>query len=408
VNSQNALAKDSDRELPAGLLDHAPIPLLGLLGKAGSGKTSIIRFLTGSDDAEIGAGFQPRTKFSRLFSFPDDQVPIVQFLDTRGLGEADYDATADIRDFDERAHLVVVTVRACDQATAELIEVLRQIRQANPIRPVLLALTCLHDLYPGKPHPQPDPFAQAAGTQLIQRGNSWRNRTGAGAVFTDRLRPLPESLPSEIRRALQAQLDRFATLVDDYIVIDLTPEDDGFQPPAFGGERLKTALMDLLPRAYRQSLLRLTEVNRAFAEVHRRQAGAIILAHSSLAASAAAVPLPWLDIPLVLGIQSRLARKLAKLNHQQLDAQTLAAVSAAIGGRLALRMGLRSALKVIPWVGMAANAAATFAITYASGWSWHWYFEQRNQGHLPSAQELRQVYQEQLKRGEQFWKISDK
>ena len=44
------------------LLKAAPIPCLWLFGKTGSGKTSLIRNLTGAVDAEIGSGFRPQTR----------------------------------------------------------------------------------------------------------------------------------------------------------------------------------------------------------------------------------------------------------------------------------------------------------------------------------------------------------
>ena len=73
------------------LIKDAPIPQLWLLGKTGSGKTSIIRYLTGATRAEIGSGFKPQTEFAQQYNFPDDDVPLVRFLDTQGLGEAHYD-----------------------------------------------------------------------------------------------------------------------------------------------------------------------------------------------------------------------------------------------------------------------------------------------------------------------------
>ncbi len=64
-----------------------PVPVVWLLGKAQSGKTSIIRALTDSPHAEIGNGFRPCTRTSRLYDFPAD-APVVRFLDTRGLGRS--------------------------------------------------------------------------------------------------------------------------------------------------------------------------------------------------------------------------------------------------------------------------------------------------------------------------------
>ena len=69
-------------------------------------------------------------------------------------------------------------------------------------------------------------------------------------------------------------------------------------------------------------------------ELHHDRSLPIILAHSMAAATVAAVPLPWIDLPFVMAVQSHLAHRLAKLNHQRLDAATLAQVSGALGGGL--------------------------------------------------------------------------
>ena len=68
-------------------------PVVWLLGKVQSGKTSIIREPTQSSDAEIGSGFRACTKTARVFDFPSE-APIIRFLDTRGLGEVAYDTRA--------------------------------------------------------------------------------------------------------------------------------------------------------------------------------------------------------------------------------------------------------------------------------------------------------------------------
>jgi uncharacterized protein (DUF697 family)/predicted GTPase len=373
--------KDEFLRRRSALLANAPIPCLWLRGKTGSGKTSIVRYLTGAADAEIGRGFRPQTRHSRLFSFPDADVPVVQFLDTRGLGEAGYDASEDLAQFDARTHLLVVTVRATDQATEEVVQPLKQIRKANAERPVLLAVTCLHDAYVGQQHPDPDPFDSST-------------------------RPLPASVGEDLRRCLQAQYDRFDGLFDRAVPVDLTPADEGFAAPEFGGPRLKTAILDLLPSAYRQTLLQMDHLREALLEIQQERSLPIILAHSVLAASAAAVPVPWIDLPVVMAIQSHLAHRLARVNQQHLDAAALAHVTVAMGGRVALTMGLRELLKFIPWVGMAANAAAAFAFMYASGWVWNWYFLEVRKGHVPDASELREMYQEQLRKGVALWKTT--
>src|ERR1051325_10276770 len=78
----------------------APTPVFWLVGKTQSGKTSSVRYLTGAERAEIGKGFQPCTRFSSKYVFPNEQAPLLVFLDTRGLDEPNYDPAEDIAQFD--------------------------------------------------------------------------------------------------------------------------------------------------------------------------------------------------------------------------------------------------------------------------------------------------------------------
>lgn len=48
----------------------ARAPVIWLLGMVGSGKSSIIRTLTGSSDAEVGTGYRPCTATARIYEFP--------------------------------------------------------------------------------------------------------------------------------------------------------------------------------------------------------------------------------------------------------------------------------------------------------------------------------------------------
>ncbi len=53
-----------------------PVPILWLFGKTQSGKTSIVKYLTGAESAEIGKGFQPCTRFSQQYQFPLREAPL--------------------------------------------------------------------------------------------------------------------------------------------------------------------------------------------------------------------------------------------------------------------------------------------------------------------------------------------
>jgi uncharacterized protein (DUF697 family) len=366
------------------LLGTMPVPTLWLLGKTGSGKSSIVQALTGSSAAVVGPGFRPETRATRVFDFPEAETPLLRFLDTRGLGEAGYDATADVAELSTRSSLVIVTVRLTDQALEPVLAPLRALRRKHPALPVLLAITCLHDAYPGQPHPQPDPFAGCGG--------------GLSASS-----PWPPGLSSELVRCLEAQRQRFAGLYDQVVPLDFTPQEHGYHPPLWGLDRLRTALLELLPPALRVALRGIDEVQSALQSLYDRQALALTLGASRLAAAAAAVPVPWVDIPFVLALQARLVQRLARLYQQPVDRTLWTQLGTAVGGRLALRMLVREALKIVPWVGSAANAAAAGGSVYATGRALAWYFQQRRLGHLPTAEELRGRYQSQLQRGAELW-----
>src|SRR5262245_6888316 len=132
----------------AELRTKTPAPVFWLLGKTQSGKTSIVRFLTGAEDAAIGSGFRPCTKTSRLYQFPTTDAPLLTFLDTRGVDEPGYDPAEDIAAFDPKAHVVIVTAKATDFAQGNVRTALERIRHASKSRPVILAITTLHEAIP--------------------------------------------------------------------------------------------------------------------------------------------------------------------------------------------------------------------------------------------------------------------
>ena len=68
------------------------------------------------------------------------EVPILTFLDTRGVDEPGYDPAEDLAAFDSQAHLLVVTSRLTDFAHGGVRDALARIRAANRKRPVVLAL----------------------------------------------------------------------------------------------------------------------------------------------------------------------------------------------------------------------------------------------------------------------------
>lgn len=389
------------------LLKKIPVPVFWLFGKTGSGKTSIVRYLTGSTLAEIGNGFQPQTRTSFQYDFPTADQPIVRFLDTRGLGEAGYDPAEDLAAFDKSTHVIIVVVRLMDHALEEVVRSLQTIRAARPTRPILLALTCLHEAYPFEQHPDPDPFDSVAISPPEATANlSTESATDAQSTAGSTTAPGSGqgATAPELQRSLREQQDRFRGLVDRIVPIDFTRPEEGFYVPDFGGRRLESALIELLPAACREALFHLDVVRNSLRDLAAEQALPVILQYSSLAAGAAAAPLPWIDIPVVMGLQTRLVYLLAEQYDQQMNTDLLLKMAGAVGGRLALRFAVKAPLKFVPVLGQTANAAMAFAYTFSLGKACCWYFGEMKNGHIPSSAELDRVWAEQLKKAVGVWR----
>lgn len=357
-------------------LAQAPVPVLWMIGKTQTGKSSIVRFLTKATAAEVGNGFQPKTKATNAFAFPSEAEPIIRFFDTRGLGEAHYDPATDISSISPNAHLVLVTTRLIDHAVSEVVNPLKAIRKAAPTRPVILVITCLHEAYPGDQHPQPDPFANPL--ELAQQ---------------------PTDLGAHVKR----QLEDFQGLYDQVVCIDLTNPTEGFHQPDLGGDRLQQAIIDQLPAAYRHAVMQMTDVMQVLKDDTQRRAIPTILAHSSAAAAAAAVPWPWADMPVVIGLQTRLLYRIAEIYGQTLEVGTLMQLATSIGSQIVRRMALRELCKAIPLVGSAVNAALAFATTYGLGLAACWYFSEIKKGHAPTANQLRDQWLNQMNAAQDIW-----
>ena len=405
IFSKNDTAPPDLEATLADLRVRTPAPVFWMLGKTQSGKTSIIRFLTGADEAVVGSGFRPCTRTSRQFQFPTPEAPLLSFLDTRGVDEPGYDPTEDIAAFDPRAHLVVVTAKATDFAQGNIRAALEPIRRASPSRPVVLVVTCLNEAIPRQPHPTPYPFSEPNPPAPFPGKEGGAT---AGDLSPSLLRGgvgegLPIEVPEPLRRCIDEHRRAFGGLFDVCVPIDLTRPEDGFPDPAYGGEAIKAALLRSLPGAYRQTLLRLKEATESLKDVHLRHAVPIIIGYSSMAATAGAIPIPFVDLALIPGIQSRMVTHLARLYGQPMTARRFREVAASLGVGILARQAVREVAKFIPYVGSVAGAAVAWASTYALGRAFCYYYEAVCEGHVPDAQALKKYYHEQYAAAEKGW-----
>jgi uncharacterized protein (DUF697 family) len=346
------VAATPDQESPA-----IEPPVIWLLGKVQTGKSSIVQGLTGADRAEVGAGFRACTRTAALFPFPQDQ-PVVQFLDTRGLGEVQYDPADDLAFAMARAQLVCCVVKAMDSDLSAVLSVLRTIRDQHPDWPVIVAQTTLHEGYlPGQAHVMPYPYTANAIPSPIAS---------------------PATMPTAVQRALDRQRQLFASLPGRapivFVPIDFTQAGDGYEPRHYGLSALLDAIEHTAPIGLAASLREASKAAaQPAAQAKRLQLHRNIQRHAMAAAAVDVVPFAGLiGVP---GIQAALLRTLALDYDVTWDRRAMSEFAGALGigtlAWLASGFGLRQLVKLVPvygqTVGAAAAAASSYASTYALG-----------------------------------------
>jgi uncharacterized protein (DUF697 family) len=358
-------------------------PVVWLLGKTGAGKTAIIATLTGDPYAQIGEGFEPCTRTSAFYDVPTE-APLLRFLDTRGLGEADYDPAKDMAWCEGRSHLLLVVMQAADPVQDAVLSVLRAARRRHPDWPIVVAQTGLHRLYPvGPGHPMPYPYTGGA-----------EDETHA-------------ALPHPLRQALSHQrrlFDGLPGLVPHFVPIDFTTPEDGFPPPDYGIEMLWFALEKTGPRAF--EALHFARAD-AESDLIRAKARPLIYGYGAAAAGVGAVPIPFVGVGGLAGILALMLRSLATCYEVTWTNSAFAKFSGAVGGGAlvwwALRYGFRELLKLIPIFGSAAagalNAAAAFGVIAGIGEAACVWLAYRRRGMSAPAIEVRRAFADGLAAG---------
>ena len=367
----------SNSETQAPIADKARgfAPVVWLLGKVQSGKTSIIRELTQAGDAEIGSGFRACTRTARVFDFPSE-APIIRFLDTRGLGEVAYDPKEDIGFCESRSHLILAVVKVLDLEQRAVLNVIDAAKRRHPEWPVVVVQTSLHEGYArGRRHALPYPFGSQAAAAAP---------------------------PDDLTRALEHQRTLFRALPGGaamtFVPIDFTQAGDGFEPTDYGRNALIDALIAAAPASVAVAL---AELPRGHSDSAARKASAHIFGFALAAGASDAFPLAGaVAVPVV---QAAMLRQLGKLYGVSWDKRAYAEFAGALGTgtlvRAASTFGARQLVKLIPvygqTAGAAAAAAASFAATYAMGKAASYFLALRQQG--KAGDEVASVYRAALR-----------
>ena len=336
-----------------------------LIGKPQSGKSSIVRGLTGVSAEIVGQGFRPHTQNTQRYAYPSAELPLLIFTDTVGLGDVQQqteaivqELTDDLQQQPNHAKILILTVKINDFAIDTLRQIAQQLRQEYPALPCLLVVTCLHEAYPdGADHPAYPPEYEA------------------------------------LQRSFAAKKQAFAGLFDDAVLIDFTLEEDGYDPVFYGLEGLRDALAKLLPEAEARTIHQLldTEAGKQLGDLYRDVARRYLSAFAVMAAAVEAIPLPFASMPVLTALQISMVGLLGKLYGQILTpAQAGGIVSTIAGGFLAQAIG-RELIKFLPGFGSVIAASWAAAYTWALGETACVYFGDLIGGKKPDPQKIQAV-----------------
>lgn len=350
-----------------------------LIGKPQSGKSSIVRGMTGVSAEIVGQGFRPHTQHTQRYSYPSNDLPLLIFTDTVGLGDVSQETegiieelSGDLQEESRGARVLILTVKINDFATETLRKIAQELRQKYPDIPCLLVVTCLHEVYPinTENHPVYPPDFQ------------------------------------ELNRAFGAIQEGFKGWYDRAVLIDFTLEEDGYTPVFYGLEGLRDRLADLLPDAEARAIYQLLEreVGEEIGTIYRDVARRYILAFSIMAAAIAAVPLPLATMPVLTAVQVSLVTILGKLYGQTLTpSQAGGVVSAIAGGFLAQAIG-RELVKFVPGLGSAIAASWAATYTFSLGETACVYFGDLMGGKKPDPQKIQAVMRESFQGAKERFK----
>ncbi|AFY33644.1 YcjF family protein [Calothrix sp. PCC 7507] len=341
-----------------------------LIGKPQAGKSSIVRGLTGVSAEIIGQGFRPHTQHTQRYAYPSNDLPLLIFTDTVGLGDVNQDTQAiiqelvgDLQQSSRSARVLILTVKINDFATETLRQIAEELREKYPDIPCLLAVTCLHEIYP----PGTDDH------------------------------PVYPPDYAEVNRAYTAIQEAFTQLCNRSVLIDFTLEEDGYNPVFYGLEALRDTLADLLPEAEAKAIYQLLdreEASKQLGNIYRDAGRRYMLPFAIMAATLAAVPLPFATMPVLTALQVSMVGLLGKLYGQTLTPSQAGGVVSAIAGGFLAQAIARELIKFLPGFGSVIAASWAAAYTWALGEGACVYFGDLMGGKKPDPEKIQSVMQE--------------
>ncbi|WP_261835547.1 YcjF family protein [Vibrio ishigakensis] len=338
---------------PAHEFQRRNLSTLWLLGKTGAGKSSFVQAMTGLSSVEVGNGFEPCTMTASSYDFPQDK-PILRFLDTRGLGEADYDPKEDIEALGNAGHALVVVMKIDEPEQSAVIAALKLIKKQKKIKHLIVIHT-------------------ATLTSLEK----------------DRERQITFN---------QKQVEDVWGKAVEHVAVDFETQDG----EVYNYDPLLDTLAQMLP------IVGMMVEDKEHTSVEEKNFDRLENEVLWYAGSASASDLiPAVGLVSVPAIQAKMLHSLANQYGVEWNTQTFSELIGTLGSSFAVqygvKLGTRQLVKLIPGygqtVGAVAAAAMSFGTTYGLGRAACYYFYHKSKGESVCEQDMQELYRKSMKKG---------
>lgn len=352
----------------------ARAPRIALIGRRGSGKSSVINALFGSE-RQFVSHVQAGTGKGKWLWYPNDEEKKIRLLDSRGLGESEKPTenfTAEtpfeelkkaISEEQPDVFLFLAKAKEADARIKEDLAELDQLRkvvksQHNYDVPVIGVITQVDELDP--------PYYK----QLPLDGNAKKAKNIA--AVTNLLK----------KRFSEAEIP-LLTIIPVCSYIDFDEEDGSIlYDMRWNIDRLASYLVDSLPDETKLMMAKETQI----LSVKKKVAYSIVHFVSGIASLIGAEPIPLADLPFLTALQGLMIIIIGFIADKKLNSKTAAEFITALGINVGLafaaREGVRAIVKFIPGFGHVISGVVAGGATYGIGVAAITYFiEEKNMEH---------------------------
>lgn len=361
------------------LIMEARSPRFVIVGRRGSGKSSLINAIFVNKVAEVGSvkSMQGRGKWHDY----KDEKGTISILDTRGFGEgskpemefekesAEEEIKAAINTHCPDALLFLIKAKEIDaridediQSLSEIKSFVKEMHGYNP--PIVAIMTQVDELDP--PDVVEPPYKDADKQKNITTAKMLLSKK-IETMFSDVIEVIPISAYMRFGDNGEIVCDRRWNI-----------------------DRLVEYLCEHVPNSAKMELAKIAKVK----SVQKKVARILIGAAASIAGAIGAEPIPVADLPFITGVQVGMIIGIGYISGQELDKKTATEFMAAMGLNVGFAFGIReiarALVKFIPVAGNVISGAIAAGATWAIGEAAIAYFID-----MKSPDETKQIYEKE-------------